>query len=289
MEDRLFADHAGIPLAMTSTELVARLTPNIGKRFLRQRDEAPKMLRPHTEHPPIARCRPRDDRPLNSITLEAKNLSLSVKNKVLLSDISVHVQPGEVLAVIGASGAGKSSFLRLLNRLDEPTGGTVLINGEDYHAISPPQLRRRVGMVMQLPYLFAGTVAANIAFGPAQRGERFTPERITALLDRVRLSGYQDRDVRSLSGGEVQRVSLARTLANAPAALLLDEPTSALDDTSARGIEELVLGIVHERRMTCVIVTHNMSQAARLAARTMVLNSGKLVALGSTTEVLGAL
>jgi len=192
---------------MTSTELAARLTPDVGKRFLRQRHEAPKMRRPHTEHPTTARGRTPDDRQRNSVTLETKNLSLSVMNKVLLSDISVHVQPGEVLAVIGPSGAGKSSFLRLLNRLDEPTGGTVLINGEDYHAISPQQLRRRLGMVMQLPYLFAGTVAANVAFGPAQRGERFTPEQITALLDRVRLSGYQDRDVSSLSGGEAQRVS----------------------------------------------------------------------------------
>ena len=127
----------------------------------------------------------------------------------------------------------------------------------DYHKIAPTKLRRRVGMVMQTAWLFPGTVAANIAFGPRQRGDSLTAEQIAALLGRVGLSGYQDRDVTNLSGGEAQRVSVARTLANAPEGLLLDEPTSALDEASARGIEELLLGIIQERRMTCVIVTHN--------------------------------
>jgi putative ABC transport system ATP-binding protein len=141
-------------------------------------------------------------------------------------------------------------------------------------------------MVMQMAYLFPGTVAANIAFGPWQRGERLAAEQIDALLERVGLPGYQERDVSNLSGGEAQRVSVARTLANVPEALLLDEPTSALDDVSARGIEELVLSIIRERRMTCVIVTHNTAQAHRIADRTMILQAGKLVAIGPTKEVL---
>src|SRR5437763_2540784 len=173
--------------------------------------------------------------------LETRHLSRTVVDRVLVRDISVQVQPGEVLAVVGPSGAGKSSFLRLLNRLDEPTGGTVLLNGLDYRTLPPRELRRRVGMVMQMAYLFPGTVTANIGFGPRQRGEILTGDDIAALLERVGLPGYQDRDVSTLSGGEAQRVSMARTLANAPDALLLDEPTSALDEHSARGIEELVL------------------------------------------------
>src|SRR6266404_7189679 len=100
-----------------------------------------------------------------------------------------------------------------------------------------------------MAYLFPGTVAANIAFGPLQRHKTMSQEQIKALLDRVALPGYQDRDVSTLSGGEAQRVSLARTLANSPEVLLLDEPTSALDELTARGFEELVLGVIRERQM----------------------------------------
>jgi ABC-type proline/glycine betaine transport system ATPase subunit len=224
--------------------------------------------------------------PQQAATLETENLSRVVTGKFLVSNLNVQVRCGEVLAVVGPSGAGKSSFLRLLNRLDEPTSGTVRLNDQDYRELEPRELRRRVGMVMQAAYLFPGTIAANIVFGPRQRGERFTPEQTAALLERVGLAGYQERDVSTLSGGEAQRVSLARTLANAPKALLLDEPTSALDDVSARAIEELVLGIIRERQMTCVIVTHNTTQAHRIADRTMILEAGKLVRIGATEEVL---
>jgi putative ABC transport system ATP-binding protein len=224
----------------------------------------------------------------NALTLEARNLSRVTGNKSLVSNISIQVQPGEVVAVIGPSGAGKSSFLRLLNRLDEPTSGTVLLNGENYRDIAPPDLRRRVGMVMQTAYLFPGTVAANIAFGPRQHSARIASGQIAALLDRVGLPGYEDRDVNTLSGGEAQRVSVARTLANSPEALLLDEPTSSLDEAAARGVEELVLGIIEERGLTCVIVTHNRSQATRMAGRTMVLEAGRLIAVGPTPEMLDA-
>jgi putative ABC transport system ATP-binding protein len=219
---------------------------------------------------------------------ETRLLSRAVGDKRLVDDVSVALQPGEVLAVVGPSGAGKSSFLRLLNRLDEPTSGTVLIDGQDYRAIAPRDLRRRVGMVMQTAYLFPGLVSANVAFGPRQRGETFSAAQVDGLLERVGLSGTAARDVANLSGGEAQRVSLARTLANEPDALLLDEPTSALDEDSARGIEELILGIIAERAMTCVIVTHNKSQAQRIARRAMLMESGKLVALGPTQEVLNA-
>jgi putative ABC transport system ATP-binding protein len=188
--------------------------------------------------------------------------------------------------VVGPSGSGKSTFLRLLNRLDEPTGGSVQLNGEDYRTLAPAELRRRLGMVMQTAYLFPGTVAKNIAYGPLQRGQRLLAAQVDSLLQRVGLSGYQERDASNLSGGEAQRVSIARTLANAPEILLLDEPTSALDEDSAREVEDLVLDIIRERRMTCVIVTHNNVQARRIAHRTMIIRSGKLVASGPTNEVI---
>lgn len=235
-----------------------------------------------TASPPHIGC----GTPLGSLTLETTGLSRMVGSRVLLNNVSVETQSGQILAVVGASGAGKSTFLRLLNRLDEPTEGTVLVNGQDYRRVTPRELRMRIGMVMQRAYLFPGTVATNVAFGPRQRGERLAIDQIATLLDRVGLPGYQDRDVRNLSGGEAQRVSVARTLANLPEALLLDEPTSALDEASTRGIEELLLSLVRQQQMTCIMVTHNRSQAMRIAARTMVLRAGGLVAIGPTSEVL---
>jgi putative ABC transport system ATP-binding protein len=220
--------------------------------------------------------------------LETEHLSRTVLDKTLVSDISVRVPAAEILAVVGPSGAGKSSFLRLLNRLDEPTAGTVRLNGEDYRKLPAQELRRRVGMVMQSAYLFPGTVAANLAFGPRQQGERLSSEQIAVLLERVGLPGYHERDVSNLSGGEAQRVSLARTLANFPIALLLDEPTSALDEASSREIEELLLGIVRERQMPCVIVTHNTNQARRIADRVMIMEKGNMISIGPAKEVLDA-
>src|SRR3984893_3503357 len=120
--------------------------------------------------------------PGRGLKFETRQLCRAVGNKRLVDDVSVAVEPGEVLAVVGASGAGKSSFLRLLNRLDEPTGGTVRLNGQDYRELAPRELRRRVGMVMQVAYLFPGTVAANVTFGPRQYGERPSSEQIAALL-----------------------------------------------------------------------------------------------------------
>jgi putative ABC transport system ATP-binding protein len=218
--------------------------------------------------------------------LETEHLSRVVAAKVLVQDISVQVQVGEVLAVVGPSGSGKTSFLRLLNRLDEPTSGIVRFNVRDYRELVPRELRQRIGMVMQAAYLFPGTVAENVGYGPRQRGQTLAAGQIETLLQRVGLPGYQERDVSNLSGGEAQRVSIARTLANDPEILLLDEPTSALDEDSARKVEDLVLDIIRERRMTCVIITHNEAQARRVAHRAMVLRAGKLAAIGPTDEVL---
>jgi putative ABC transport system ATP-binding protein len=119
--------------------------------------------------------------------LETRNLSREVMGKVLVNDISVQVQQGEILAVVGPSGAGKSSFLRLINRLDEPTSGTVYLAGQDYKELGSRELRRRVGMVMQSAYLFPGTVAENLCYGPRQRREELPASEIANLLEQVGL------------------------------------------------------------------------------------------------------
>ena len=220
--------------------------------------------------------------------LRTEDLGRVVAGKTILSGISFEVQAGELLGIVGPSGSGKSSLLRLLNRLDEPSTGTVYLDGVDYRHLPPRELRRRTGMVMQRPFLFPGDVATNLRFGPAQRGEAMPEDEIASLLERVGLAGFAAQEVSVLSGGEQQRVSLARTLANRPEVLLLDEPTSALDEQSKLGIEELVGALVRDDGLTCVMVTHDRDQARRMCHRVIVVEAGRLVQVGLTMEVLGA-
>ena len=220
--------------------------------------------------------------------LRAEDLGRSVPGKVLVTGATFEVHKGETLAIVGPSGSGKSSLLRLLNRLDEPTSGTVYLDGVDYRQIAPRELRRRAGMVTQRPYLFPGTVADNLQFGPRQRGQELSPEVVEELLAGVGLAGYGSRDVANLSGGEAQRVSFARALANSPEALLLDEPTSALDDDAKRGVETLIQQIGREQGIACVLVTHEVGQAERLAERALILEAGRIVRSGPVEEVLRA-
>ncbi len=231
--------------------------------------------------PPGSGMRSGEDR-----VLETRNLSRAIPGKVLVSDISVQVQQGEILAVVGPSGAGKSSFLRLINRLDEPTGGTVYLSGEDYHRLAPRELRRRVGMMMQSAYLFPGTVAENLCFGPRQHGEDLLASEIDNLLEEVGLEGFARRDVLNLSGGEAQRVSLARTLANKPEVLLLDEPTSALDERAGREIEALLTRVLREQHLAALMVTHDGAQAGRITNRAILIDAGRLILDGTVQEVL---
>jgi putative ABC transport system ATP-binding protein len=222
------------------------------------------------------------------VVLRTEHLGRTVGDKILIEDANFELRKGEVLAVAGPSGSGKTSLLRLLNRLDEPTSGTVFVEGSDYRNIVPRELRRQLGMVTQRPYLFPGTVADNLRFGPAQRGETLPPEAIEELLDQVGLKEYAGRDVANLSGGEAQRVSVARTLANRPLVLLLDEPTSALDEAAKLEVESAIQQVVRDQGLTCVMVTHDLAQASRLAERALVIEHGRIVRAGLAHEVLHA-
>jgi len=222
----------------------------------------------------------------DAVLLRTEQLGRRVGEVWIVHDISLEVRRGELLGVVGPSGAGKSSFLRLLNRLDEPSSGTVFLDGQDYRQIPPPTLRQRVGMVTQRPFLFPGDIASNLRFGPAQRGETLPDSQIVGLLERVGLRGFASRHVANLSGGEQQRVSLARTLANRPAILLLDEPTSALDEGAKEGIEELIRNLVRDDCSTFVMVTHDREQARRLCHRIAVIEAGRLVQVGRPAELL---
>jgi len=213
---------------------------------------------------------------------------LPPESRVLLADINFTIERGEVLAVVGPSGSGKSTLLRLLNRLDESTDGKVLLNGVDTRTLAPHELRHRVGMVMQRAYLFPGTVAENIAFGPQQCNQTLSPEEVGCHLAQVGLPGYASRNALTLSGGEAQRTAIARALANQPEVLLLDEPTAALDETARRGIETLLESLIRQRHLTCVWVTHSIEQARTMADKVLAIESGRVSAFGSAAEVLGA-
>lgn len=208
--------------------------------------------------------------------IETERLTRIVDGETIVDGVSLAVPESEVLAIVGPSGAGKSSFLRLLDRLDEPTDGTVYLDGTDYRTIDPRELRRRVGLIPQRPALRGGTVYENATVAFRIRDEPIDEERIGTLLSAVDLAGYADRDVERLSGGERQRVSIVRTLANEPEVLLLDEPTSSLDSETQERIEELLCDLIEKYELTCVMVTHDTDQARRIGDRIARFEDGRV-------------
>ena len=218
--------------------------------------------------------------------LAAEDLSFVVDDTAILRDVDFTVDAGETLTVIGPSGAGKSTLLRLLCRLDEPTGGTVSIDGTDYRTLEPTVLRTRVGLVPQDPALRDGTIRENVTIGPRLRGESVEPGRVASLLERVDLGGYADRQVAALSGGEAQRVAIARTLVVDPEVLLLDEPTASLDPDAQAGIEALLAELLASSDRTAVLVTHDQAQVDRIADRVVRVVDGRIHSEGTPQEVL---
>jgi ABC-type methionine transport system ATPase subunit len=182
---------------------------------------------------------------------------------------------GQITAVVGPSGAGKSTLLRAINRLIEPSSGEVYLDGEPTSGLDPLELRRRVGMVSQIPALFGDSVEGAVLYGARLSGKDADPGR---LLEMVGLSAsLAERDPQALSVGQQQRVAIARALALRPEALLLDEPTSALDEAARRRIEELVTDLNARLGLTMVFVSHDLSQVERVADRVVVLADGKSI------------
>lgn len=219
---------------------------------------------------------------MNEPHVELKNVSKFVLRKVnntkvktqIISNLDLGVQRGELVTIMGVSGSGKTTLLRLINRLSETDSGVVMLNGRDSRDYSPLELRRKVGMVFQLPVVFKGSVRNNIAFGMKLWGDDID---IDALAKACGISeSLLDADAEQLSVGEKQRVCIARALANQPEVLLLDEPTSSLDARSAEKIEKLLLDLRKERNLTMLWVTHEREQAERIDGRKLILREGKL-------------
>ena len=191
-------------------------------------------------------------------------------NGPVLTDISFEIEPGEVVALLGRSGCGKSTLLHMLSGLTMPSQGEVAINGNTVRGPSP-----RWVMMFQAPSLYPWmTVAQNAALGLrfARRGHEIA-KRVPEVLELVDLSAYADRNAQDLSGGQQQRVALARSLAPRPEMLLLDEPFSALDAFTRRALQRDVRAIARQLGVTLVLVTHDVSEAVRMADRVLVLDA----------------
>lgn len=196
-----------------------------------------------------------------------------------LNDVSVEVERGGALTLVGPSGSGKSTLLRCLNRLGEPTAGTVQFDGRDVRLLDPRELRRRAALVMQTPVLFEGTVRDNLRIRPADAQGDFSEERLKNTLTEVGLdSDFLDRDAATLSGGEKQRVTIARALLRDPQALLLDEPTSALDPPNVALVMETISRLRETRRLSIVAVTHQPELVRRLGGCLLYLVKGQVQA-----------
>lgn len=211
-----------------------------------------------------------------------------------LRAIDLDIPAGEVVAIVGPSGAGKTSLIRLLNRLDDPSQGTVSYQGSPIESIHVRQLRRRVAFVFQTPVMFEGTVADNLALArglapPAADLPSKTPLDPREVL---RLAGvdpaFASRDAQSLSGGERQRVSIARALMTGPETLLLDEPTSALDPEVADHIMATIRTLAEQMHLTVVMVTHRLEEARTVSTHTVFMEAGSVIEAGPTEAMFTA-
>jgi putative ABC transport system ATP-binding protein len=198
------------------------------------------------------------------------------EGRTIVDGASLAVERGEKVAIAGASGSGKSTFLRAVATLIPIDGGRVILDGADAHAIPPTVFRARVAFVPQQPPMLPGTVADNVGKGPALRGRPIALERQIELLCAVGLDeAFLERGARDLSGGERQRVALARALANEPEVLLLDEPTAALDPDTADQVIALARSLA-SAGLSVVMVTHIAAHAEALGGTRLVFHAGRL-------------
>ena len=214
-----------------------------------------------------------------------KNVIQRYNGRTVLDLNHLQIQQGEILAIVGPSGAGKSTLLRLLAFLEQPAQGQIHYNGRLCNNGWPDlTTRRQVIMVFQRPQLLRRTILENVAYGLRLRGQKNNHQRIMETLEQLGLASLAEAPAHTLSGGEMQRVALARTLVLRPQVWLLDEPTANLDPYNIKLIEQIVIQANQEQNVTIVIVTHNIFQARRVAQRTALLLDSKLIEIEQTKK-----
>lgn len=218
-----------------------------------------------------------------------KNLSVKFDQKVILQIDELDIAAGKIHALLGPSGAGKTTLIRVLNLLQKPSGGDVVLFGQPVSWEGPGKLsaQRTMSMVFQKPALFSGTVYYNVAMGLKIRGvtDQEIKSRVFESLEMVGLSETARRSALTLSGGEAQRIALARALVVKPKVLLLDEPTANLDPANVTALETIIRQVHQQTGTTVILVTHNLYQAKRLCDETIFINKGTVVESGPTKQL----
>jgi phosphate transport system ATP-binding protein len=225
-------------------------------------------------------------------------LNIWFDNIHALKDVNMRINKNEILSVIGPSNSGKTTFLRMLNRLNEENQefrmqGLVSMDGKDVRKIDLEELRRKIGMVFALPLPLPLSIFENVAYGPRMHGVR-SKKKLTEIVERSLKQAYiwdevekrLDESAFKLSGGQQQRLCIARTLAVDPEVILFDEPCSGLDPISTAKVEETMLKL--KKDYTIVLVTNNVKQAARVGDRTAFFLSGDLIELDKTDKIFTA-
>ena len=223
--------------------------------------------------------------------IRLEHVTKSFDGQKVLDDLSLSVNEGEFLTVIGRSGCGKTTMLRLINGLQKPDSGKVYVEGEDVDNTDLIALRRRIGYVIQNKGLFPHmTVEKNISYVPVISGKKNKEENHRQALRLLKLAGLEEsmagRYPSELSGGQQQRVGIARALASDAKILLMDEPFGALDEITKRAMQDEVLSLQAQLHMTIVFITHDIREAMKLGDRVLVMEQGKIAQLDTPEMIL---
>ena len=223
--------------------------------------------------------------------IEFKHVKKVYGEKVIIDDFNLKITPGEFLTVVGSSGCGKTTILKMINGLILPDEGQVLVHDQCTQAVDLIELRRGIGYAIQGSVLFPHmTVAQNIAYVPNLLNKNDKKRTYEALSKWMKIVGLDEELIHrypsELSGGQQQRVGIARALAASPDILLMDEPFGAVDEITRSTLQDEILRIHHQENITIIFVTHDINEALKLGSRVMVMDQGKVVQLASPREIL---
>jgi molybdopterin-binding protein len=226
-----------------------------------------------------------------AIAAELKNITKTYGHKTVLESVNLQIREGEILGLLGPNGSGKTTILKILALIENPTYGELKILGETVTAKNAEKVRMLTSLVFQKTTVFTTSVYNNVAYGLKIRKtpKELRDYEVKKALELVKLEGFENRPAKKLSGGEQQRVAIARALALKPKLLLLDEPTANLDPKNASILEDVIATVNREMKNTIVLATHNMFQAKALPQRIALINDGRITEIGEPAEVFNKL